>query len=142
LQGDLLAVLCGISLSCKFVNDRAEKRYSMIPTLIGGGLMMSGFALLRSGNILLADEQWLWTAILCLLIVPAAFILITLGAKRIPAAEVSMLMLLETVIGPLWVWIFLNLAPNAAALQGGSVVIITLIVHTWLRMKMHKRAAT
>ncbi len=142
LQGDLLALLCGISLSCKFVNDRAEKRYSMIPTLIGGGLMMSGFALLRSGNILLADEQWLWTAILCLLIVPAAFILITLGPKRIPAAEVSMLMLLETVIGPLWVWIFLNLAPNAAALQGGSVVIITLIVHTWLRMKMHKRAAT
>ena len=77
---------------------------------------------------------------LCLVIVPIAFILITLGPKRIPAAEVGMLMLLETVIGPLWVWMFLEIAPNTAALQGGSIVIATLIIHTIIRLKMSRKA--
>jgi len=139
LQGDLLALACGAALSLKFVNDRAEKQHSMVPTLIGGGLMMSAYALLTTDSIMLTGTQWGWTLVLCLVIVPIAFILITLGPKRIPAAEVGMLMLLETVIGPLWVWLFLHIAPNPAALQGGSLVIATLIIHTLIRMRMSRK---
>ncbi len=139
IKGDLLALVCGLALACKFVNDRSEKHFSMVPTLIGGGIIMSVFALLTTDSIMLSGSQWIWTTILCLIIVPLAFILITLGPKRIPAAEVGMLMLLETVIGPVWVWIFLDLAPNTAALQGGSMVIITLICHAVIRVKIAKR---
>ncbi|MEH6442489.1 MAG: DMT family transporter [Oceanospirillaceae bacterium] len=139
LKGDLLALLCGLALSCKFVNDRSEKQFSMVPSLIGGGLLMSIFALFTTQTIMLSGHQWLWTTTLCLFIVPLAFIFITLGPKRIPAAEVGMLMLLETVIGPLWIWMFLNEAPNTAALQGGSVVVITLICHALLRVKIAQR---
>jgi drug/metabolite transporter (DMT)-like permease len=113
----------------------------MIPALIGGGLMMSTYALFTTDSIMLAGSQWGWTLILCLIIVPAAFILITLGPKRIPAAEVGMLMLLETVIGPLWVWLFLHISPNTAALQGGGLVIATLIIHTLIRIKLTRKAA-
>ncbi|MFT5706727.1 MAG: drug/metabolite transporter (DMT)-like permease [Oceanospirillaceae bacterium] len=139
LKGDLLALLCGLALSCKFVNDRSEKKLSMVPSLIGGGFIMSGFALFTTQSIMLSGNQWLWTTALCFFIVPLAFIFITLGPKRIPAAEVGMLMLLETVIGPIWIWIFLHVAPNTAALQGGSVVVITLICHTLLRVKIAQR---
>lgn len=136
LAGDLVALLCGLALSAKFVNDRAEKKHSMVPSLIGGGLMMSIFALLTTESILLQGSQWLWTLLLCLIIVPIAFILITLGPKRIPATEVGMLMLLETIIGPVWVWLFLNIEPNKAAVQGGSLVVATLIIHALIRLKM------
>jgi len=141
LQGDLLALACGLALSLKFVNDRAEQQHSMVPALIGGGLMMSAYALFTTDSIMLTGSQWGWTLILCLIIVPTAFILITLGPKRIPAAEVGMLMLLETVIGPLWVWLFLHITPNTAALQGGSLVIATLIIHTLIRIKLTRKAA-
>ncbi len=138
LKGDLLALLCGLSLSCKFVMDRGEKKHSMIPTLIGSGIIMAIFGAFNTDSVLLDSQQWLWTFILCLVIVPSAFILITLGPKYIPAAEVGMLMLLETVVGPLWIWLFLAITPNPAALQGGSVVITTLIIHTLIRLKMSK----
>jgi len=142
LKGDLLALACGLALSSKFVNDRAETKHSMVPSLIGGGLIMALFAVFNSDSIMLDGTQWVWTAMLCLVIVPIAFILITLGPKRIPAAEVGMLMLLETVIGPLWIWIFLEIAPNTAALQGGTIVIATLIIHTLIRLKMSRKATT
>jgi len=131
-----------LALSSKFVNDRAETKHSMVPSLIGGGLIMALFAVFNSDSIMLHGTQWVWTAMLCLVIVPIAFILITLGPKRIPAAEVGMLMLLETVIGPLWIWIFLEIAPNTAALQGGTIVIATLIIHTLIRLKMSRKATT
>lgn len=139
LKGDLLALLCGASLACKFVNDRAEKKFSMIPTLIGSGLLVAIFALFNSQSVMLEGAQWGWAALLCIVIVPIAFMLITLGPKSIPAAEVGMLMLLETVIGPLWVWIFLNISPNTAAIQGGALVVTTLIIHALIRYKVHKK---
>ncbi len=139
IKGDLLALVCGLALSCKFVNDRSEKELPMVPSLIGGGFIMSIFALLTTESIMLQGSQWIWTTILCMIIVPLAFVLITLGPKRIPAAEVGMLMLLETVIGPLWVWIFLDLAPNSAALQGGALVVTTLVLHAVIRVRIAKR---
>lgn len=139
LHGDLLALICGIALASKFVNDRAEKQHSMIPTLIGSGVLMAAFGWYNTESVMLEGAQWGWTILLCLIVAPVAFILITLGPKSIPAAEVGMLMLLETVIGPLWVWLFLQDSPNTAALQGGGVVIATLIVHAFIRFKMHKQ---
>ncbi|WP_315980212.1 hypothetical protein [Aliamphritea spongicola] len=70
-----------------------------------------------------------------MVVLPAAFILITLGPMRIPAAEVSMMMLLETALGPLWVWLILNEIPPTATLQGGSVVVFTLLAHSLLRWR-------
>jgi drug/metabolite transporter (DMT)-like permease len=139
LTGDFLALICGIALASKFVNDRAEKQYSMIPTLIGSGLLMAAFGWFSADTVMLEGAQWGWTILLCLVVAPVAFVLITLGPKSIPAAEVGMLMLLETVIGPLWVWLFLQDSPNTAALQGGAIVIATLIIHAFLRFKMHKQ---
>ena len=139
IKGDLLALVCGLALSCKFVNDRSEKKFSMVPSLIGGGFIMSIFALLTTESIMLQGSQWIWTTLLCMFVVPLAFVLITLGPKRIPAAEVGMLMLLETVIGPVWVWIFLDLAPNSAAIQGGALVVITLVLHALIRVRIAKR---
>ena len=141
LKGNLLALLCALALSGKFVNDRAETQHSMIPALIGGGLMMSVFAVFSTESIMLTGvAQWGWTLVLCLIIVPLAFVLITLGPKRLPAAEVSMLMLLETVIGPLWIWLFLQITPDTSALQGGSLVIATLVIHSLIRARKTRPA--
>jgi drug/metabolite transporter (DMT)-like permease len=50
------------------------------------------------------------------------------GARRIPAAEVALLTLLEVVLGPLWVWLALAERPGAATLAGGAVVIVAVVV--------------
>jgi len=139
LTGDLFALFCGLALSAKFVNDRGEKQYSMVPALAFGGLIMMVFAFFSAPTITLHGSQWLWISVLCIAVVPFSFMAITKGLKHLPAAEVAMLMLLETIIGPLWVWLFIGLAPNNAALQGGSIIILTLTLHTIIKYKMDSK---
>jgi drug/metabolite transporter (DMT)-like permease len=51
------------------------------------------------------------------------FVFLTIGGRLIPAAEVALITLLEIVLGPLWVWIFLSEQPGAATIAGGAVVL-------------------
>jgi drug/metabolite transporter (DMT)-like permease len=50
-------------------------------------------------------------------------VFLTIGGRLIPAAEVALITLLEVVLGPLWVWIFLSEQPSAATLAGGAIVL-------------------
>src|SRR5205823_9928393 len=50
-------------------------------------------------------------------------IFMSIGARLIPAAEVAIITLLEIVLGPLWVWIFLSEQPSPATLAGGGIVL-------------------
>jgi drug/metabolite transporter (DMT)-like permease len=56
------------------------------------------------------------------------FVLLTIGARLIPAAEVALSTLLEVVLGPLWVWIFLGEGAGAATLAGGAVVLVAVAI--------------
>ncbi|GGK60396.1 DMT family transporter [Amphritea balenae] len=138
LIGDLMALCCAVALSAKFVNDRAVSHRDMTPALISAGLLISLTGLIYGSPGELTGNDWGWMLLLCVVVIPIAFVLITLGPTRISAAEVGMLMLLETACGPLLVWIFLSEAPGTAALQGGAVVITTLLLHgliQWRRAK-------
>ncbi|MDO6564174.1 EamA family transporter [Amphritea sp. 1_MG-2023] len=135
LQGDLMALLCGIMLAAKFVNDRSVKHRDMTPALITSGLLVSLISLFNASPLALSGSDWGWMLLLCIVIVPIAFVLITIGPTRISAAEVGMLMLLETACGPLLVWLFLNEVPSRAALEGGGLVITTLLIHGYLQWR-------
>jgi len=55
-------------------------------------------------------------------------IFLTLGARLIPAAEVALITLLEIVLGPLWVWIFLSESPGASTVIGGAIVLVAVLI--------------
>lgn len=58
---------------------------------------------------------------------------LTIGARLIPAGEVALITLLEVVLGPLWVWISISERPSTAALVGGLIVILGVVVQTTQR---------
>ncbi len=60
------------------------------------------------------------------------FILITLGSQTTPAAVVGVLMLTESVFGPLWAWLFINEIPPLGVLIGGSIIIFSILFQTFL----------
>ena len=68
--------------------------------------------------------------LLCGLVIPVSFTLITLGPRYLPAHEVALIGLLETVLGPYLVWLVLDEHPGAAALMGGAIVLTILALHT------------
>jgi drug/metabolite transporter, DME family len=60
-------------------------------------------------------------------------VLLSLGARLIPAAEVALISLLEIALGPLWVWLVLSERPSAATLAGGVVVVGAVAVQAGAR---------
>ncbi len=78
--------------------------------------------------------QWLWIGLGGGIVVPFALILLTLGPRYLAAPEVAMLALLETVIGPFWVWLALGEEPGIRSLIGGAIIVVALLVHALIRL--------
>ena len=54
------------------------------------------------------------------------FICITIGSRTTASATVGLLMLMETLCGPVWVWLFFNEIPPLSVLIGGCVIITAI----------------
>jgi drug/metabolite transporter (DMT)-like permease len=76
-----------------------------------------------------------------LYMLPIGTALMFIGPRYIPAPEVGLLLLLESVLGPVWVWLALGEAPGSYTLVGGAIVLSTLALNTvWaLRQRRVKR---
>ena len=70
--------------------------------------------------------------------VPIGSALMFLGPRYIPAPEVGLLMLLESVLGPVWVWLALGEAPGDYTLLGGAIVLLTLAGNAAWALKNHR----
>jgi len=68
-------------------------------------------------------------------------VLVLLGPRYLPAPEVGLILLLETVLGPYWVWLALGEDPGARALAGGAIVIGVLVLHSALSLRGQRAAA-
>ena len=66
---------------------------------------------------------------------PLATLLINNATRYLPSAEVALFYLLESVLGTLWVWYFLQETPANATLYGGALVIVTLVVHAGVTLR-------
>ena len=63
------------------------------------------------------------------------FVLVTIAPRFITAAEVNLFFLLETIIGPIWVWLVIREQPSLETILGGLVIIITIAIHSFLKIK-------
>jgi drug/metabolite transporter (DMT)-like permease len=61
------------------------------------------------------------------------------GARLVPAAVAALLGVSETMLGPLWVWLFFGEEPAARTLLGGSVVLAALVAHLGWQMRAPQR---
>ena len=72
---------------------------------------------------------------MCVLCVAIPFVLVTIAPRFIPAAEVNLFFLLETILGPIWVWIVIKEHPSIETIIGGIVIISTIATHSFLKLK-------
>jgi drug/metabolite transporter (DMT)-like permease len=84
-------------------------------------------------------EDYVNLALMGLVVQPLSFALIALGPRYLPAPEVGLIMLLETLLGPIWVWWFQAELPPANTLLGGAVVLTALIGNALLGLRSSKR---
>jgi drug/metabolite transporter (DMT)-like permease len=133
--GDLAALGVAVTLGANFTILRHARAVNMIPAMALSGFLVGLVASLFAVPVALSDGQLGYMLVMGLVVVPLSFALITLGPRYLPAPEVSLLLLLETVLGPFWVWLVIGERPGPLALAGGAVVVATLAAHSALALR-------
>lgn len=129
LVGNLLAVVAATLLSVNFTLARSQPLVDTSPALIFGALLSAAIGYLIGGTPQLGAVQLAVLALMAGVVLPAGFILIQHGPRSIGAAEVGLLLLLEVMLGPLWVWLFLGEAPTATVMLGGAILLGAMLAH-------------
>ena len=133
--GDVLGFVTAIGLAVGAVIIRSAKTKNLVPAAVVGKLFVATFALLFIESFALVGKDLLVVPLMCILCVAIPFVLVTIAPRFIPAAEVNLFFLLETIIGPIWVWLIIKEQPSLETLQGGLVIIIIIAIHSYLKLK-------
>jgi drug/metabolite transporter (DMT)-like permease len=128
LLGDALSLLMALSFAVSIVISRHRKDVSMAPaTCLAQLLLVVVFLPFGTPGAVPADDL-LALAALGAGQIGIGLVLLTLGARLIPAAQVALITLLEVVLGPLWVWLAIGEEPTAATLAGGAIVVVAVVI--------------
>ena len=133
--GDILGFITAIGLAVGAVVIRSAKNKNLVPAAVVGKLFVAAFALLFIESFVLVGNDQLIVPLMCILCVAIPFVLVTIAPRFIPAAEVNLFFLLETIIGPIWVWLIIKEQPSLETLQGGLIIVFTIAIHSYLKLK-------
>lgn len=134
MQGDLLALISALCLAAIFVRSRGLQSQS--ETAMASGCLMVALVVLPWANPWqLETMSYVYLILLGLVIVPVSFFLLTRAPHYIPAAEVSLIMLLEAILAPLWVWMVYAELPSNMTYFGGAILLLTLAGHAYLSLR-------
>ena len=133
--GDILGFITAIGLAVGAVTIRSAKSKNLVPAAVVGKLLVATFALLFVENFALINQDMIIVPLMCILCVAIPYVLVTIAPRFIPAAEVNLFFLLETIIGPIWVWMIIKEQPSVETLFGGVVIIITIAIHSFLKLR-------
>ena len=133
--GDILGFITAIGLAVGAVIIRSAKNKNLVPAAVIGKLFVATFALLFIESFALVGTDQIIVPLMCILCVAIPFVLVTIAPRFIPAAEVNLFFLLETIIGPIWVWLIIKEQPSLETLQGGLIIVFTIAIHSYLKLK-------
>jgi drug/metabolite transporter (DMT)-like permease len=130
-----------LGLAGNAVLARRYREVDMTPGLLSGGLLgaLIGAAFGDFSSVQPTDYGWLFLqGGVC---VALAYLLLSRAPRYIPAPEVSLIMLLESFLGPFWVWLLLAEVPPSSTIYGGLLVLTTMVLYTLSRLHGARRAA-
>ena len=133
--GDILGFVTALGLAVGAITIRSAKTKNLVPAAVIGKLFVASFALFFIESFTLIDKDLFIVPLMCILCVAIPFVLVTIAPRFIPAAEVNLFFLLETIIGPIWVWAIIKEQPSIETLQGGAIIITTIAIHSFLKLR-------
>jgi drug/metabolite transporter (DMT)-like permease len=135
IYGDILGLITALGLAVGAVTIRSAKKKNLVPAAVVGKMFVAIFAIFFVESFVLEQKDLIIVPLMCLMCVAIPFVLVTIAPRFIPAEEVNLFFLLETIIGPLWVWLIIKEQPSIETIQGGLIIILTIAIHSFLKLK-------
>lgn len=138
--GLVAAAACAILLAAQFVIMRSCPAANLSSSMAFGALLGGLVCMLVSGFVILPGTQMLAVLAIGLIVSPISFVLFVYSLRYITAAETSLIMLLESVLGSLLVWLFLGEHPSLATSLAGLLILGTLSIYSFLALREVKQS--
>jgi len=136
IKGNIYGFICAVGLAAGAVIIRAGKKSTnLIPSAMVAKLIIALIALFFVDDLNIKGNDFLIIPAMCIFCVAIPFVLITLAPRYITAAEVNLFFLLETVLGPFWVWLVIKEQPSLETIIGGAIIILTIAIHSFIALK-------
>ena len=133
--GDILGFVAAMGLAVGAVIIRSAKKLNLVPSAVVGKLIIALFAMLFVKDYSLNNNDIYIVPLMCIMCVAIPFVLVTIAPRFITAAEVNLFFLLETIIGPIWVWLIIKEQPTPETIVGGAIIVLTIATHSFLKLK-------
>ena len=132
--GDFYGIVCACFVAASLTVMRNNSHINFVPSYILGKLMTAFVSLFFVSSFVLAASDLFFISLM-ILTVGVSFVFISLAPQYISSPEIGIFFLLETAIGPIWVWYFINESPSLNTLIGGLFIISIIFLHSYYMIK-------
>ena len=134
--GNIVAFIMPISFAVLVIVIRKYPNVDMVPAQFTAGVAAAIIGFFIAGQLSISIHDLFLASLAGFFQIGFGFILITVGSQTTPAAIVGVMMLTESVFGPLWAWFFINEVPPAAVVIGGCIIIFSILLQSFFSKKV------
>ena len=134
--GNLVALAIPINFSILVMVIRKNSKLDMVPAIFYSGIFSCIYGIFLSESFIFSGHDIFMGFLLGVPQLAIGFICITIGSRTTASATIGLLMLSETICGPIWVWLFLNEIPPLSVFIGGAVIILAIIIKSFDKKKL------
>ena len=139
LSGNLAAFSMPITFAVLIVIVRKFPSVDMVPAQFVAGICCCLIGYLLSNKIMISYNDIFLGFLAGFFQVGFGFIFITIGARTTPSAMVGIIMLSESVLGPVWAFLFVSERPSIFSLIGGAVILFAVLIQFYTLLKKSEK---
>ena len=139
ITGNLLALAMVFMFAFYLLILRSKRDIDMVPATGLSGLVTLCIAVVMMPGFAISAHDLLICFALGSFQFGLGFLLLTLGTRYLPAAEVALFALSESILNPIWVWIGVNEVPSSYTLYGSAIVLASVVTYSLIAIRAAKQ---
>ena len=140
LTGNLAAFSMPITFAVLIVIVRKFPSIDMVPAQFVAGICCCFIGYFLSNKIMISNHDIFLGFLAGFFQIGFGFIFITIGARTTPSAMVGIIMLSESVLGPMWAFLFVSERPSVFSLIGGAIILFAVLIQFYTLLKKKEKA--
>ena len=142
LSGNLAAFTMPITFAILIMIVRKYPSVDMIPAQFVAGISSCLIGFVLSTKIMISPHDIFLGFLAGFFQIGFGFIFITIGARTTPSATVGIIMLSESVLGPLWAFLFVSERPSMFALIGGAIILSAVLLQFYSLLSKNNKSVS
>ena len=126
--GNLIALGAPLTFAVTVVAWRSQTGVDMVPATCLSGVVGLMIGAVMADGLAISVHDLILALLLGSAQLGAGFLLFTLGSRSVPAGELTLYSLAETILAPIWVWLVISEVPSDWTLSGGVFVLSAVVV--------------